>query len=287
MDFKQIAVIGAGTMGKGIAQWFAQAGASVELTDQSLDLLKKSKASIFESWDKLQAKGKFTEEQCEQFKKNITVLEQNQLNKKNNLVIEAIFEDLEVKKQLFSELDEYFDEQTCFATNTSSFSMKEIGEDLNEKRQSRFYGLHFFNPAPIMKLVEIIQSPWVDQEHIASIKTWLTEQGKIIALCKDSPGFIVNRVARNFYGEAFRIVQDENPQRMKELDKVLREVGGFRMGPFELMDLIGVDINYAVTVSVWEAFRRHPRFSPHSLQKKMVDEKRFGKKSGRGFYEYE
>lgn len=287
MNFTNIAVIGAGTMGQGIAQWLAQAGVNVELTDQSVDLLKKSKNLIFESWDKLEKKGKFTNEECEQFKQNITVLEQNQLNKKSDLVIEAIYENLDVKKQLFADLDQYFEEDTSFVSNTSSFSMKEIGSDLPDSRKARFFGLHFFNPAPIMKLVEIVQSEWVDETIIVETKKWLIDKGKVAALCKDSPGFIVNRVARNFYGEAFRIVSDDNPQKMKELDKVMREVGGFRMGPFELMDLIGIDINYAVTVSVWEAFRRHPRFAPHSLQKKMVDEKRFGKKIGRGFYEYE
>jgi 3-hydroxybutyryl-CoA dehydrogenase len=138
-----------------------------------------------------------------------------------------------------------------------------------------------------MKLVEVIKSEFSDNQIADDLYKWFDKRGKKPALCADSPGFIVNRVARNFYGEPLRVAAEENETRMKEIDGVLKEVAGFRMGPFELMDLIGIDINYSVTLSVWNAYQKEPRFAPHDLQKKMVDEKRFGRKSGRGFYSYE
>ena len=138
-----------------------------------------------------------------------------------------------------------------------------------------------------MKLVEVIKGKDSDEKLCHELYSWFDARDKKPALCKDSPGFIVNRVARNFYGEPLRIVESEDEERIKEVDRVLKEVGGFKMGPFELMDLIGIDVNYSVTCSVWEAYQKEPRFAPHALQKKMVDEKRFGRKSKRGFYKYD
>jgi 3-hydroxybutyryl-CoA dehydrogenase len=181
----------------------------------------------------------------------------------------------------------HFKEKTIFASNTSSIPITDIASELPISRAQKFLGLHFFNPATIMLLVEVIKGERTDEKLCQDLYDWFEEKGKKPARCKDSPGFIVNRVARNFYGEPLRIAETEDESKFKEIDFILKEVGGFKMGPFELMDLIGIDVNYSVTCSVWKAFNKEPRFAPHSLQKKMVDEKRFGRKSRKGFYHYD
>lgn len=211
----------------------------------------------------------------------------NAVNENADLVIEAIIENLNVKKELFQKLDGYFSENTIISSNTSSFPITLLSEGVSSKRRARFLGLHFFNPATIMKLVEIIKGHETDEVLCHALYSWFDKKDKKPALCKDSPGFIVNRVARNFYGEPLRIAEIDDEKKMKEIDQVLKEVGGFKMGPFELMDLIGIDVNYSVTCSVWEAYNKESRFAPHALQKKMVDEKRFGRKTKRGFYKYD
>jgi 3-hydroxybutyryl-CoA dehydrogenase len=282
----KVLIIGAGTMGSGIAQWFAQQNVETELVDNNPEQVESAHKKILASWEKLSAKGKFSPEQVEAFKSKLIPKTMDTYSTDSDLVIEAIIENLEIKKNLFSELDAKFDSKTIIASNTSSFPIKLLSEHLGE-RKSRFLGLHFFNPATIMKLVEVIKSEFSDNQIADDLYKWFDKRGKKPALCADSPGFIVNRVARNFYGEPLRVAAEENETRMKEIDGVLKEVAGFRMGPFELMDLIGIDINYSVTLSVWNAYQKEPRFAPHDLQKKMVDEKRFGRKSGRGFYSYE
>ena len=284
---KKVIVFGAGTMGSGIASWFATRKVQVELVDQSMEFCSSAKEKVFASWDKLQAKGKFSADEVITFKELFHLKDKNDISKDADLVVEAIFEDLQIKKELFSFLDETMDSKTVIASNTSSFPMKDLSSDLTKERKANFLGLHFFNPAPIMKLVEVISSPWTTPELATRLRDWFNQEGKKAALVSDSPGFIVNRVARNFYGEAFRIIETADEAKCQELDSVMREVGGFRMGPFELMDLIGIDVNYDVTCSVWSAYDEHPRFAPHAIQKQMVDEKRFGKKSGRGFYSYD
>ncbi len=287
MKFERIVVIGAGTMGSGIAQWFAQQMCYVDLVDNSEDQLKKSLTNIHSSWDKLVEKGKLSSCQVNQMKKFLTTSSLENVSKDTDLVIEAIIENLEIKKDLFKKLDQHFSNKTIFASNTSSFPITTLAENLPLHRAENFLGLHFFNPATIMLLVEIIKGEKTNGSLCSELYEWFEEKGKKPAICKDSPGFIVNRVARNFYGEPLRIAQIENEKIFKEIDFILKEVGGFKMGPFELMDLIGVDINYSVTCSVWESFHKEPRFAPHELQKKMVDEKRFGKKSKKGFYPYD
>ncbi len=287
MNLQKIVVIGAGTMGSGIAQWFTQQMCFVELVDNSSEQLNKALASIHSSWDKLVEKEKLTSCQVNQMKKLLEVKSLDQVSKKSDLVIEAIIENLDIKKELFKNLDEFFAPQTIIASNTSSFPISIMAQAVSADRRKRFVGLHFFNPATIMKLVEVIKGQETDEHLCLDLYQWFDSKDKKPALCKDSPGFIVNRVARNFYGEPLRIVEDENEERMKEVDRILREVGGFKMGPFELMDLIGIDVNYSVTCSVWNAYNQEPRFAPHSLQKKMVEEKRFGRKSKRGFYKYD
>lgn len=287
MNLNKIVVIGAGTMGSGIAQWFTQQNCKVELVDNSLDQLDKAQASIFSSWDKLSEKGKLKAEEAQKFKTLLTVKSLKDVSTDSDLVIEAIIENLEIKKELFKNLDQHFAPHTIFASNTSSFPIELMAEAVSEKRKTQFLGLHFFNPATIMKLVEVIKGKDSSLELCQKLYRWFDSKDKKPAFCKDSPGFIVNRVARNFYGEPLRIVEEDNEEKMREVDSILKEVGGFKMGPFELMDLIGIDINYSVTCSVWEAYNKEPRFAPHKLQKKMVDEKRFGRKNKRGYYKYD
>ena len=287
MNLQRIVVIGAGTMGSGIAQWFAQQMCFVELVDNSAEQLKKAQTSIHSSWDKLVEKEKLTGCQVSQMKQLLEVKSLDEVSPNADLVIEAIIENLDVKKDLFKKLDEKFSENTIIASNTSSFPITLLSEAVQSKRKSKFVGLHFFNPATIMQLVEVIKGEESDEKLCHDLYAWFDSKGKKPALCKDSPGFIVNRVARNFYGEPLRIASSDEEPKMKEIDRILKEVGGFKMGPFELMDLIGIDVNYSVTCSVWEAYNKEPRFAPHSLQKQMVDEKRFGRKSKRGFYTYD
>jgi 3-hydroxybutyryl-CoA dehydrogenase len=287
MEVKKIVVIGSGTMGSGIAQWFTQQFCSVELVDNSETQLLKAKESIFSSWDKLVEKEKLTSCKAEQMKKLIEFKSIDQISRTADLVIEAIVENLEIKKDLFRKLDGLFPSSTIFSSNTSSFPIELISDAISQDRKSRFLGLHFFNPATVMKLVEVIKGKDSDPQLCKELYLWFDSKDKKPALCKDSPGFIVNRVARNFYGEPLRIVQTDSEEKMKEVDRILKEVGGFKMGPFELMDLIGIDVNYSVTCSVWEAYSKEPRFAPHPLQKKMVDENRLGRKSKHGFYKYD
>lgn len=287
MNLQKIVVIGAGTMGSGIAQWFAQQMCAVELVDNSTEQQKKALESIHQSWDKLAEKQKLSTGAVAQMKGLLSIKNLDQVAKDADLVIEAIIENLEIKKELFQKLDHYFGPHTILASNTSSFPIELMAEAVRPERRPRFLGLHFFNPATIMKLVEVIQGKDSSNELCQELYQWFDSKDKKPAMCKDSPGFIVNRVARNFYGEPLRIVENDDEAKMREVDSILKEVGGFKMGPFELMDLIGIDVNYSVTCSVWEAYNQEPRFAPHKLQKQMVDEKRFGRKSKRGFYKYD
>ena len=281
----KVAVLGAGTMGRGIAQWFAQVGVHTQLTDASPEVCSRALERIFESWERLCSKGKFSSEQIEQFRSNLKAVKISEFDKKSDLVIEAIVENLEIKRSVFQKLDAHFESKTVFASNTSSLSLTQMSEAVSPSRKKRFLGLHFFNPATIMKLVEVVQTPGVDEKLTGEIADWFLERGKKPALCRDHPGFIVNRLARHYYGEALRIVEREDPELIQTTDQTLRQVGGFPMGPFELMDFIGIDINYTATESVWRAFDQHPRFAPHPLQKSMLDQGRTGRKSDKGgFY---
>ncbi|RLA64596.1 MAG: 3-hydroxybutyryl-CoA dehydrogenase [Epsilonproteobacteria bacterium] len=283
----KVLVVGAGTMGQGIAQWMAQQGIEVELADIRLEAISKGVESINKSWKRLVEKGKFTADEVLSWSANLKGVDLETFSPNPDLFIEAIAEDLDIKKGMFKDADQMMNEKTIFASNTSSLSINKLCEDLSTARKRRFVGLHFFNPVPIMKLVEIIQGNNTDQEIIDNLKSWFEERGKVPALCQDSPGFIVNRMARNFYGEPLRIVQDFNRKKITSTDTILREVGGFKMGPFELLDLIGIDVNLSVTRSVWEAFKKAPRFAPHKLQEGMVNLGLLGKKTGEGYYNYE
>lgn len=284
MEIKKVAVLGAGTMGRGIAQWFAQAGVKVQLADQMEEVAFSAETKVHESWEKLQAKNKFTSDDVEKFKKNFSVADPEKFDQDTDLLIEAIIEKMEIKQAVFSKYDSYFSEKTIIASNTSSLSIDEMAKELTHKE--RFLGLHFFNPATIMKLVEIVRGSKTDNSLVNDLYQWFDQKGKKPAICNNAPGFIVNRVARNFYGESLRLVGHENTEKMLEVDTIMKEVGGFKMGPFELMDLIGIDVNYEVTKSVWKSFYFEDRFAPHALQRKMVESGRLGKKTKEGFYNY-
>ncbi len=287
MNIKSVLVIGAGTMGRGIAQWFSQHGVRVELVDQHLEMAQASGDLIYSSWDKLASKGKFDAQEIAAFKKNLNIVEMEKHQIDHDLVIEAIVENLEIKKKVFARLDEIMSKETILSSNTSSIPITKMAKDLSKDRRESFLGLHFFNPATIMKLVEIIETPWSKKETAHALYDWFERFGKKPALCKDSPGFIVNRVARNYYGESLHRLENYNHEQISEIDRVMTNVGGFRMGPFELMDLIGIDVNYDVTQSVWNAYYNEPRFRPHKIQREMVDSGRIGRKVKEGFYRYE
>ncbi|MBT7608992.1 MAG: 3-hydroxybutyryl-CoA dehydrogenase [Bacteriovoracaceae bacterium] len=287
MELNSILVIGAGTMGSSIAQWFTQQGLSVHLTDKDEMTLTNAKNKIHSSFEVLQTKKKFTKEEVELFSSRLDFIKFDKFNKDYDLIIEAIIENVDIKKQLFNDLDQFCNKEAIFATNTSSIPITILANDLCENRRKRFLGLHFFNPATIMKLVEIIGHDQVEEKIISDLYKWFESKNKRPAICKDSPGFIVNRVARNYYGESLRIAGISGTEEdFREIDNIMKEVGGLKMGPFELLDLIGVDVNLSVTESIWNSFYQEPRFAPHRLQKNMVDSGRHGRKSKKGFYDY-
>lgn len=287
MEIKKIAVIGSGTMGAGIAQWFLQQNVIVDLIDQNETQLKNAVEKIFKSIDSLVSKNKIKESEAKSFKNNLRATPINNIHQDVDLVIEAIVENLEIKKNLFLELDKLLPLKTIFASNTSSIPITEIAANLSDKRRSQFLGIHFFNPATLMKLVELINGFDTNVEITNSLYQYFNSKGKVAVISADRPGFIVNRVARNFYGEPLRIVENYDLEKIKAVDTIMKQVGGFKMGPFELMDLIGIDVNYSVTDSVYRSFYEEPRFRPHKLQKVMVMSKRLGVKTKKGFYDYE
>ena len=282
----KVLIIGAGTMGQGIAQWFAQQGVEVELGDANLEIPALAVERINQSWKKLLKKGKFNAEQVKSFSSRLKGVIRMDFSPQPDLFIEAIIEDLEAKKELFEKVDDKVSKETIFASNTSSISINKLCKNLPRSRKIQFLGLHFFNPVPIMKLVEIIQGAETDPELMKAFYSWFKERKKVPVLCQDGPGFIVNRLARNFYGEPLRIVKDLNREKIQQIDQIFKKVGDFKMGPFELLDLIGIDVNLSVTKSVWQAFGKEPRFAPHKLQEGMVQAGLLGKKTKEGFYGY-
>ncbi len=274
-------------MGQGIAQWFTQQNIITEMVDQNYEFALNGLGKIHQSFAKLEANGKLTALDIQTFQKNLSVKRFEEIDPRASLVIEAIIEDLGAKKKLFADLDVLMSAETILASNTSSFPITQIAQNLSAERKKKFLGLHFFNPATLMKLVEVISGMETDRSVSNALISWFNARKKVACECADSPGFIVNRVARNFYGEALRAVESYDENKCREVDAVMKAVGGFKMGPFELMDLIGIDINYSVTESVYNAFFQEARFKPHRLQRDMVAAGRLGKKSGKGFYSYE
>lgn len=270
-------------MGAGIAQVAAVAGHKVQLLDNrpgaAADAIRGIQAQI----NKLADKGKLSPEQAVKASANLVAVQQLSNLADAGLVIEAIVENLQAKQGLYAELEGIVGDDCIFGTNTSSISVTAIGAAL--KHPERLAGLHFFNPAPVMALVEIVSGLATDPGVAATLFATATAWGKTAVHAKSTPGFIVNRVARPYYGEALRLLT-EGAAGCATIDAVMREAGGFRMGPFELMDMIGHDVNYAVTCSVWNAFYNDPRFTPSLVQKELLDAGFLGKKSGRGFFDY-
>ena len=280
---KTIGVIGAGSMGSGIAQIAATNECKVLLFDNDPKALIKALEKLENILNRLVQKNKINQLQSEKIISRISTVENLVELSSCDLVIEAIIEDIDVKKNIFSELDVICPESTILATNTSSLSVTSIASSC--KFPERVIGIHFFNPAPIMPLVEIIPCIQGSDQTLQISKKLIDSWGKVAVIAKDTPGFIVNRIARPFYGEALRIYE-EGIANFETIDYAMTEIGGFRMGPFTLMDFIGNDVNYAVTESVFKSFYFDPRYKPSFTQKRHAEAGWFGKKSNRGYYDY-
>ena len=278
-----IAVIGAGTMGAGIAQLAASHGCTVHLIDINPEVLQRGLDGIRKNLDRLVEKGKLSLADREAVTSRIEPSDAIRGIEKAELVIEAVIEDLAIKQKTFQQLDAATGAEAVLVTNTSSLSVSKIADVVRDP--SRVVGMHFFNPAPLMPLVEVIAGRVSARRAIdlavQTAKAW----GKTVVVAKDTPGFIVNRVARGYYLEALRLL-GEGVAGVDEIDNIMRVHGGFKMGPFELMDLVGLDVNLAVSTSVWEQMNKHPRFTPHDIQQKLVSAGNLGRKTGRGFYSY-
>ncbi len=278
---KAVAVIGAGTMGQGIAQVCAASGFQVFIYDTQSDIITKCINAIRKNLEGLVEKGKVNNEEKESTLANIHLVSDfRQLQV--DLAIEAVVEKLDVKQKIFAELEKLNGKDAIFVSNTSSIQITQIGAAL--KYPQRFAGLHFFNPAPVMKLVEVIRGAATDSGTIETLLLFCEKLKKQAITVQDSPGFVVNRVARHFYVESLKILE-ENVADFTTIDTLLKSAG-FKMGPFELMDLIGVDTNFAVTRSMYEAFHQDPKFRPSRIQQQKVDAGHHGRKTGKGFYEY-
>lgn len=276
-----VGVIGSGTMGQGIAQACIMAGYNVFLFDIDRVLTQNAIAAIEKNLQTLVDKGKLdgvTKQEC----LNNLVIPNSLTDIQVDLIIEAVVENLEIKQNIFRQLEEINSDETIFTSNTSSLSIGAISAGL--KMRNRFAGLHFFNPAPIMKLVEVVRTEMTSSRTVETLREFCLSLQKHPVLVKDAPGFIVNRVARLYYVEAFRVLE-EGVADVESIDVLMRN-SGFRMGPFELMDLIGIDTNLAVTKSIYEAFGQNPKYKPSVIQQQKVDNKHLGRKTGKGFYEY-
>ncbi|MEG0928393.1 3-hydroxyacyl-CoA dehydrogenase NAD-binding domain-containing protein [Chryseobacterium sp.] len=280
---KNIGIIGAGTMGVGIAQVAATAGCKVVLFDANAPQIDKALSGLEKTLQKLVEKGKISQEKATEIRNNIAKGSTLQDLKDSDLVIEAIIENKDIKTKVFTELETYVSENCIIGSNTSSISITSLGAEL--KKPERFIGIHFFNPAPLMPLVEVIPSLLTEKTLAEKIYNLMKDWGKTPVIAKDIPGFIVNRIARPYYGEGLRIVE-ENIATPEQVDEAMKTLGNFKMGPFELMDLIGVDVNFAVTTTVYKDYFYDPKYKPSLLQQRMSEAKLHGRKTGRGFYDY-
>lgn len=278
-----VGVVGAGTMGSGITQIAATYGHNVFLFDAFEEQLKKAEEGLINILNRQVEKERMTQDEIDGILSRIHFVEHMNAFETCGIVFEAILEDLEAKKDQFARLEAIVSKDCILATNTSSLSIASISSSLD--KPNRFLGVHFFNPAPLMKLVEIIPGISTGESVCDEVRSFIDDWEKTTVFATDTPGFIVNRVARPFYGEALRIYE-EGIADPATIDWAMKELGEFRMGPFELMDLIGHDVNYKVTETVFKEFFYDPRFKPSFAQKRLVEAGRMGRKSGIGFYEY-
>lgn len=278
-----IGIVGSGAMGSGIAQVAASNNYKTIVFDTNADAIERAKKNLTTTLLKLVEKQKINESKAKEISENITFSNSISDLKDCNLIIEAIIENLLVKQSVFKELENLVSTTCVLASNTSSLSITSIASSCNIPE--RVIGIHFFNPATLMPLVEIIPGLATDLNIAEHCKKLINNWGKVTVMAKDTPGFIVNRVARPFYSEALRIYEEQIAD-IATIDWAMKEFGGFKMGPFELMDLIGHDVNYVVTETVWTQFYFDPRFKPSLSQKRLLEAKFLGKKTGKGFYDY-
>ena len=279
----KVSVIGAGTMGAGIAQIAATNGHEVCLYDSFDGAIENAEKKLIKILNRLVEKERITKEENKNILDRINFSKEIKEVEGSGLIIEAIIENLDIKQKIFSEIEKIVDDKCILASNTSSLSIASIASACS--KAERVIGVHFFNPAPLMPLVEIISAVQTSETTLNNIKTIIDSWGKVTVIAKDTPGFIVNRVARPFYGEALRIYE-EGIADFATIDWAMREIGGFRMGPFQLMDYIGNDINYTVTETVFTSFYFDPRYKPSFTQKRMMEAGYLGRKTGRGYYDY-
>lgn len=278
-----IGVIGAGTMGIGIAQVAATNGCKVWVYDANAKQVETATVGLEKTLTKLVDKQKISAEKMTEILANISIATELKDFKDCELIIEAIIENKEIKTKVFTELEKHVSESCVIGSNTSSISITSLGAEL--QKPERFIGIHFFNPAPLMPLVEIIPSLLTEKSLAEKMYNLMKDWGKTPVIAKDIPGFIVNRIARPYYGEGLRIVE-ENIATVEQVDDAMKTIGNFKMGPFELMDLIGVDVNFSVTKTVYNEYFYDPKYKPSLLQQRMSEAKLHGRKTGKGFYDY-
>ncbi|WP_411811971.1 3-hydroxyacyl-CoA dehydrogenase NAD-binding domain-containing protein [Chryseobacterium scophthalmum] len=278
-----VGIIGAGTMGIGIAQVAATNGCKVWVYDANAKQVETATVGLEKTLTKLVDKQKISAEKMTEILTNISIATELKDFKDCELVIEAIIENKEIKTKVFTELEKHVSESCVIGSNTSSISITSLGAEL--QKPERFIGIHFFNPAPLMPLVEVIPSLLTEKSLAEKIYNLMKDWGKIPVIAKDIPGFIVNRIARPYYGEGLRIVE-ENIATIEQVDDAMKTIGNFKMGPFELMDLIGVDVNFSVTKTVYNEYFYDPKYKPSLLQQRMSEAKLHGRKTGKGFYDY-